>query len=369
MDAWGKRRDMVVHEPDPYNAEPPQDALTDQVLTDIDTFYTRNHGAVPRLDPTTWRLRVDGLIDRQMELSLDDLHDRFDRRTVVATLQCAGNRRAGLLAVRDIPGEHPWGPGATSTAEWTGVALADVLDAGGVAAEARHVAFAAPDMAHDAEPPQAYGSSIEIDKAMGAEVLLAWQMNGAPLPTVHGAPVRVVVPGYIGARSVKWVQRVTAQAEPSANYFQATAYRLQPADADPHTAAPGSGFALGPVALNCAILRPDDGSVVAAGPTQVSGYAFAGGGRGVARVDVSGDGGVTWAQTDLDEQASPWAWRLWRQTIALQPGRAGIVARAWDTAAALQPESPEHVWNPKGYVNNSWSRVVLTVTAAPGQQD
>ncbi len=369
MDAWGKRRDMVVHEPDPYNAEPPQDALTDQVLTDIDTFYTRNHGAVPRLDPTTWRLRVDGLVDRQMELSLDDLHDRFDRRTVVATLQCAGNRRAGLLAVRDIPGEHPWGPGATSTAEWTGVALADVLDTGGVAAEARHVAFAAPDMAHDAEPPQAYGSSIEIDKAMGAEVLLAWQMNGAPLPTVHGAPVRVVVPGYIGARSVKWVQRVTAQAEPSANYFQATAYRLQPADADPHTAAPGSGFALGPVALNCAILRPDDGSVVAAGPTQVSGYAFAGGGRGVARVDVSGDGGVTWAQADLDQQVSPWAWRQWRRTIDLQPGRAGIVARAWDTAAALQPESPEHVWNPKGYVNNSWSRVVLTVTAAPGQQD
>lgn len=360
---WDKRDDMVVHEQDPYNAEPPRHALADRPLTPTDTFYSRNHGAIPDIEPEQWRLVVDGLVDRPLTLTLDDLRTRFDRRTTVATLQCAGNRRTGLLAVRDIPGEAPWGACATATATWTGVALADVLAAAGVGTDAGHVAFEAPDLALDARPQQPYGGSIPIGKALAGEVLLAWEMNGEPLSAVHGAPVRVVVPGYIGARSVKWVERVTVQREPSDNYFQATVYRLLPVDG---TAAPGVGMSLGSVALNTDILRPDDGDRLPAGPTEVSGYAYAGDDRGVARVDVSLDGGTTWVQADLDDQQSPWSWRLWRTRLDLPAGTVEVSARAWDTTGATQPESPAHVWNPKGYVNNSWARVTVSVAPAGG---
>jgi sulfite oxidase len=343
---WGKRDDMVVHEVDPYNAEPPAQGLADRLLTPIGSFYSRNHGTVPNLDPTAWRLVVDGLVSRPLEHSLRQLQDSFEHQEITATLQCAGNRRSGFIEVRDIPGEDPWASGATSTATWTGVRLADVLTAAGVRDEAAHIEFVGPDVAYDAHPVQPYGGSIETEKAMAGEVLLAWAMNGAPLPPEHGAPVRVVVPGYIGARSVKWVERITARREPSDNYFQAVAYRL-------------SDVPLGALALSADILRPNDGAIVAAGPTEITGYALAGDGRGVAAVEVSVDAGATWVSADLDESAGPWSWRLWRITVELQPGPVEVVARAWDTAGATQPQSAEEIWNPKGYINNSWAHIGL----------
>ncbi len=360
MGLWGKRDDMIVHQTDPYNAEPPRGALADRMLTPVEAFYGRNHGPVPVIDPDAWRLRVGGAVARPLELSLADLKSGYPAQTLTATLQCAGNRRAGLIEVRDIPGEAPWGPGATSTAEWTGVSLARVLARAGVRPGAAHVAFAAPDVAGDAEPPQPFGGSVPLAKALAGEVMLAWAMNGQPLPAMHGAPVRVVVPGYIGARSVKWVEQITVQDTPSGNYFQARVYRLLPAEADPRSGAPGVGLALGAVAVNADILRPDGCSVLRAGPTEVTGYAFAGDDRGIARVDVSADGGHRWRQADLDGEAGPWAWRHWRTIIDLPVGETQITARAWDTTAALQPESAAHVWNPKGYVNNSWARLRVT---------
>lgn len=360
MGLWGKRDDMIVHETDPYNAEPPRSALADRVLTPVDTFYSRNHGPVPVIDPRRWRLRVDGIVASELQLSLEDLKSRYPTRTLTATLQCAGNRRAGLIEVRDIPGEAPWGPGATSTAEWTGVSLADVLRTAQPLAGAAHVAFAAPDISRVADPPQPFGGSIGLGKALAAEVLLAWAMNGQALPAAHGAPLRVVVPGYIGARSVKWVERITAQEGPSGNYFQAVAYRLLPADADPRSAGPGTGLSLGAVAVNAAILRPDGRTPLRAGRTDVTGYAFAGDDRGIARVDVSTSGGCSWQQACLDAPAGPWAWRHWRTSVDLAAGDTEIIARAWDTAAAAQPESARHLWNPKGYVNNSWARLRVT---------
>lgn len=363
-----KRGDMVVHEVQPYNAEPPRAALAAQVVTPVDTFYGRNHGVIPEIDPQAWRLRIDGMVDQVMELSLAQLQQRFTQREVVATLQCAGNRRAGLMAVRDIPGQHPWGPGATSTGRWVGVGLGDVLAAAGVQPGATDIAFAAPDIAAEADPPQPFGGSIPVAKATAGESLLVWQMNGEPLPVAHGAPVRVVVPGHIGARSVKWVQAITAQDHPSDNFFQASAYRLLPADTDSDTdtarARPGEGIALGAVALNSEILQPEPHAVLAPGLTTVLGYAFAGDDRGIVRVDVSIDGGRHWTQAGLDDQISPWAWRFWRTTVTLVPGEVQIVARAWDSSAALQPEHPESVWNPRGYINNSWPRITVTVDAS-----
>lgn len=362
MDRNGKRTDMVVHQQEPYNAEPTRTALAEHVVTPIDTFYARNHSPdVPAIAPDAWRLQIDGMVAHPLHLTLDDLKALFPHREVIATLQCAGNRRSGLMAVRDIPGQqHPWGPGATSTARWVGVGLADVLARAAADPDATHVEFSAPDVAPEASPPQAYGGSISAAKATAPETILAWEMNGQPLPAEHGGPVRMVVPGHIGARSVKWVERVTVSDHPSTNYFQTGAYRLLPADTDLDTTRPGDGVELTAVALNSDILRPEDHAVVAAGPTEIRGYAYAGDDRGVVRVDVSADRGRTWQQAALDEQLSPWAWRFWRTSLDLPPGRTAITVRAWDGSMAVQPEHPESVWNPKGYINNSWSTITVT---------
>src|SRR6202020_3394384 len=127
MTRYGKRGDLIVHEEEPFNAETGLAALAENPVTATDAFYVRGHGAVPEIDPVAWRLQVHGAVDRELELSLDTLREAFPEREVTATLQCAGNRRAGLVAIRDIPGEAPWGPGATGTATRPGVALADVL--------------------------------------------------------------------------------------------------------------------------------------------------------------------------------------------------------------------------------------------------
>jgi sulfite oxidase len=353
---YGKRADLIVHEAEPFNAETGLAALAESCLTATDAFYVRGHGAVPEIDPAVWRLRVHGVVERELELSLATLREAFREREVTATLQCAGNRRAGLMAIRDIPGEAPWGPGATGTATWTGAALADVLALAGPLRGAAHVGFDGADLCAEAEPVQRFGGSIPLGKACREEVLLAWGMNGEPLPPVHGAPLRVVVPGYIGARSVKWLERIEVRSKPWQGYYQHVVYRLLPEDGRP---GPGAGMPLGLVALNADVLEPADGGTVAAGPVTVRGYAFAGGERHVARVDVSIDGGASWSQAELLEDLGVWAWRHWRITVDLPAGEHEIVVRAWDSSAATQPEDEAALWNPKGYVNNARPRIRL----------
>jgi sulfite oxidase len=360
MGRYGKRPDMVVHEQEPYNAETGLAALDEGPLTAADAFYVRGHGAVPEIDSCTWRLHVHGLVERELDLSLPTLREAFREREVTATLQCAGNRREGLIAIRDIPGEAPWGPGATGTATWTGVALADVLALAGPLREAADVGFEGADLSSDVQPAERFGGSIPLDKARRPEVLLAWAMNGEPLPPVHGAPLRVVVPGYIGARSVKWLERIEVRSQPWAGYFQHVVYRLLPEDGSP---GPGTGMPLGLVALNSDVLSPADGETVAAGPVEVRGYAFAGGERHVARVDVSLDGGTSWSQTELLDDVGPWAWRHWRIMVDLAPGEHEILVRAWDSSAATQPEDEAGLWNPKGYVNNARPHVRVHAAA------
>jgi sulfite oxidase len=359
--ALGKRADMVVHTTDPYNAEPPPGALATGPLTPVDTFYVRNHGPVPDAGDD-WGLRIDGRVARPLQLTRSELRNRFGARRETVTLQCAGNRRAGLADTREIPGEAPWGPGATGTAEWTGASLADVLAAAGVAPEAHYVELTGADESPEAEPPQRFGASIPLRKALAGEVLLAWAMNGEPLIAAHGAPLRAIVPGYIGARSVKWLTRITVRETPSENFFQAQTYRLLPADAPADAGKQGEGVALGAVAVNADFLEPADGATVAAGPLMVAGYAFAGDDRHIVRVDVSTDGGHSWRQADLLDGPSRWAWRRWAITLDVAPGPVEVVARAWDSAAATQPSDPAQLWNPKGYANNAWARLRLTVS-------
>jgi sulfite oxidase len=360
---WDKSPATIVHERAPFNAESPPSALACDDITPLDVFYCRNHGPIPDIAADDWRLSVAGLVASPLTLTFNDLTNRFPAHTVVATLQCAGNRRAGLMDVREIPGQDPWGPGATSTAQWRGARLADVLDAAGTQrSDGLHVAFTAADISVRASPAQPFGGSIPLAKAMAGEVLLAWAMNGQPLPRIHGGPVRIVVPGYVGARSVKWVDAVTVQAAPSPNYFQAVDYRILPADRDPDTAGRNEGVPLSTVPLNCDILIPEDGGHVGAGPLTIRGYAFADAERGVASVEVSLDEGRSWRPAHLEPAVSRWAWRRWSLTADVRQGPLTVTARAWDTTGATQPESAAELWNPKGYINNSWARVEIKVT-------
>jgi sulfite oxidase len=359
---WGKRAEMVVHSNDPYNAEPPPATLADADITPIDAFYARNHGTIPDIAPAQWQLTVNGRVQRPLVLTYDQLTTEFTQHRVVATLACAGNRRAELLRVRPIPGKEPWARGAISTAEWRGVRLADVLAAAGASQDDRqHVAFEAPDVADEAKPAQPYGGSIPLKKAMSPEVLLAWQMNSEPLPRTHGGPVRLVVPGYIGARSVKWITAITVQPGPSQNYFQSHDYRILPPDADAESATAGEGISLSSLALNCDILAPTDDERVAPGQLTIRGYGIAGDGRSVERVDVSLDDGLSWRQAELQPAAGKWSWRPWSLVVDVAPGPLRITARAWDDTGALQPESAASLWNPRGYGNNAWARVALNV--------
>lgn len=154
--------------------------------------HDSEHAAVPEIDPAAWRLRVHGVVERELNLFFSALREAFREREVTATLQCAGNRRAGLIAIREIPGEAPWGPGATGTARWSGA-----------------------DPCSEATPAERFGGSISLEKACRPEVLLAWGMNGEPLPLVHGAPLRMVVPGYVGARSANWLERIEVRSRPA----------------------------------------------------------------------------------------------------------------------------------------------------------
>src|ERR671931_772262 len=367
MARYGKRSDLIVHQEEPFNAETGLAALAEGPVTATDAFYVRGHGPVPDIDPATWRLHVHGLVERELDLSLETLREALPECEVTATLQCAGNRRAGLVAIRDIPGEAPWGPGATGTATWGGVSLADVIALAGPKKGALHVAFEGADVCPETgQAPERFGGSIPLDKALRREVLLAWTMNGEPLEPVHGAPLRVLVPGYIGARSVKWLERIEVRSTPWEGYFQHVVYRLVP---EGETPGPGVGVPLGLVALNAAVLSPADGETVSAGPVEVRGYAFAGGERQVVRVDVALDGGTHCLQAELLEDLGRWAWRHWRITVDLAPGEHEIVVRAWDSSAATQPEDEAALWNPKGYVNNARPRIRVRATDQPSRAE
>lgn len=350
---------LLVRQTSPLNAGPTLDALIDRYLTPADRFFTRNHGTIPDVDPRAFRLHVGGRVRGVLDLGMDDLRERFPARRVTATLQCAGNRRRELSAVRPIPGELEWGSEAIGTAEWEGIALRDVLESAGLAADAAHVALTGLDTASVGGTRVPFGVSIPLEKALSHEVLLSYGMNGAPLPKLHGAPLRAIVPGYVGARSVKWLARVDVLDAPSENPFQANAYRMVSTAKDP-PAGPIDGT-LGESEVTSAICTPEEGAVIPAGRTVVRGYAYAGGRRLLERVEVSAGVSEPFAVARLQDPPAPWAWSRWQCDLELEPGPHEIVARAFDTEGGGQPAELATVWNPKGYANNAWPRVRVHV--------
>ncbi len=350
--------ELIVHTQQPFNAETPLDQLRRDLVTSQKAFYVRSHGSIPRLDEASHRLRVQGLVQTPLDLSVPELRARFAARSVTAVMQCAGNRRADLQQVRPTLGD-PWAPGAIGNAVWTGVCLADVLRAAGAADDpALHVAFEACD---DVDVPTEgrfrYGVSIPMTKAMAAEVLLAYAMNGEPLAPEHGFPLRVVVPGYAGVRSPKWLSAVSVRDTPSDNHMQQRDYKLLPADVTADTVDWEKGVTIYEMPLNSAICEPAPHSRLAAGRTVVRGYAVATA-RDVVRVDVSIDGGRNWRQAELDHDATaPWSWTFWSATLDLPRGEHELAVRAWDSAGQTQPTQPDDAWNFKGYLSAAWHRV------------
>jgi sulfite oxidase len=351
----GKR---LIHDPQGWNSGC-WPMRPDQFITPSDDFYVRSHAPTPSIDPHHWRLDLEGLVRRPCSFSLTDLQ-RFPRHEVTATLVCAGLRRDELMALRPSVGELPWGAEPVGTGRWAGHRLRDLLADTGVAPQASHVEFMGGDQAERDGRRFGFGASIDLAKALSPEVLLATELNGAPLSPEHGFPLRAIVPGWIGARSVKWLSRITLLAAPSNNYFQARAYRVQREVNPDDPRDVSAGMALTSVPINSVILQPTAGDALAAGLVRVRGWAIGSGGIALDRLELSVDDNP-WTDARLGDPV-PWSWTLWQSEVRLEPGRHTLAVRATDCAGNTQPASVDETWNVKGYANNAWHRVTITVT-------
>lgn len=351
----------------PFNAEPPPELLTENYITPNPIFFTRNHLPVPSVDPDTYRLHVVGARGGQsLSLSLDDLY-KFPKHEITVTLQCAGNRRSEMSEVKEVKGLE-WRTGAISTARWAGARLCDVLAQAGhrVRETEAHVCFEGL----DSDPTgTAYGASIPLARAMDpeAEVLLAYEMNGQPLPRDHGFPVRVVVPGVVGARNVKWLAKVSVESEESHSHWQRRDYKGFSPSVDWDTVNFDLAPSIQELPVQSAITQPQDGATVESGEVTIKGYAWSGGGRAVIRVDVSVDGGLTWQEAELEgEEQRPrkaWAWRIWqlKARVPAEQKELNIVCKAVDDSYNVQPDTVAPIWNLRGVLSNAWHRVHVRV--------
>jgi sulfane dehydrogenase subunit SoxC len=337
----------------------PLEALSYDV-TPVGMHYLLIHYDVPRVDASTWRLEVDGNVARPLSLSLDDLRAR---ETVSAdiTFECAGNGRA-LLDPRPI--SQPWVLEAVGTGAWTGAPLAALLADAGIGDDAVEVLFTGLDRGVEGEVEQAYQRSLPLADALADDVLLAFGMNGGPLPPQHGFPLRLVVPGWYGMTNVKWLSRITLLDEPFAGYQNARGYRFR---RDPDE----EGTAVTRMAVRSLMVPPGIPDfmtrerVVRPGTHVLRGRAWSGRGA-ISRVEVSVDGGRSWADADVAPASSPHAWASWSFDWDAQAvGEHELCCRATDETGASQPLEPD--WNVQGMENNAVQRVRVLVAAPDGE--
>lgn len=362
MTSSTKHERFVVHQEEPFNGGSPVDLLCDLQVTPVDRFYVRAHAPVPQIDAAEYRLQIQGLVDHPLTLTLDDIRQRYPERNLTATLQCAGNRRHEMAAVKTLPGESVmWNEEAISTGLWTGIALRDVLEQAGVQAGAAHVEFVSLDRVEEKGEIFGYGSSIPVEKALSDEVLLVYKMNGEPLPAIHGGPLRMIVPGYIAARSVKWVGQINLRTEPSENHYQQRDYKLFPPSEEGFDVDYSTGVMLSDLSTDAVICTPRDGDTVAAGQVTVRGYALPGGDAQITGVEVSTDDGATWHPAEIVSEQRAWTWCFWQIRLDLQPGEQVLRVRTHDTHNYQQPVDASEIWNYRGYMNNSQFRIHLHV--------
>jgi DMSO/TMAO reductase YedYZ molybdopterin-dependent catalytic subunit len=332
----------------------PLEALREPV-TPIGLHYLLIHYDIPQVDVEAWRLTVDGRVATELSLDLDALR-KLPTHEVVSTMECAGNGRARL---EPRPVSQPWLLEAVSTGRWRGVRLHDVLEQAGVEPDAVEVLFSALDRGIEGGEAQFFERSLSLADAREPDVLLAYELNGVPLPPQHGFPLRLVVPGWYGMTSVKWLTRLTLLSEPFTGYQQARGYRRRQSEDDP-----GEPLSrMFPRALMVPPGIPEFMSrerTVAAGSWTIEGRAWSGHAP-IAAVDVSTDDGATWEPARLDPpELGRWAWRRWTyEWNAAERGRQVLSCRARDEAGNEQPT--EQTWNVGGYANNEVQRVVVTV--------
>ena len=330
----------------------PLEALRHDV-TPVGLHYLLTHFDIPHVDPAAWRLEVGGLVERPLSLSLDDVRAR-PARTLAVTMECAGNGRA-LAEPRSL--SQPWLLEAVGTAEWTGTPLAPLLDEAMIGPEAVELVFTGLDRGVQGEVEHDYARSLPVGEARREEVMLAWAVNGQPLPPQHGFPLRLVVPSWYGMTHVKWLRSIEAVAEPFRGWQQDVAYRVRASEdehGDPVTRILPRSL-LVPPGIPEFLSRT---RLLAAGPCTLEGRAWSGT-PPVTRVEVSADGGETWADAALGEPLSAFAWQGWTFAWEAEPGEHELCCRATDASGRTQPAEP--VWNHDGYCNNVVQRVRVVV--------
>jgi DMSO/TMAO reductase YedYZ molybdopterin-dependent catalytic subunit len=324
-------------------------------VTPLGLHYLLTHFDIPAIDPTVYRLEVDGLVSKPLSLSLAELCERPAVETAV-TLECAGNGRA-LIEPRVV--SQPWVQEAVGTASWKGTPLRGVLAEAGVSDGAVDVVFTGLDRGVEGGVEQDYQRSLALMDAYRPEVLLVYEMNGEPLLPQHGYPLRLLVPGWYGMTSVKWLGRITVSDRPFDGYQQTHAYRLR--QKEDEAGEPLSRMR--PRSLMVPPGMPEYATrdrLLPAGACLLEGRAWSGWGE-ILGVDVSVDGGAAWeaAEIELDVD-SPWAWRRWIFEWEAEAGEHVLCCRARDEAGHEQPLEPQ--WNLGGYVNNAVQRVRVTVS-------
>ncbi|XP_025101579.1 LOW QUALITY PROTEIN: sulfite oxidase-like [Pomacea canaliculata] len=354
----------------PFNAEPPAELLVDNYLTPNDLFFVRNHLPVPNINPRSFTLEVQGP-KKELKLSINDLKKQFKKKSVVSVVQCAGNRRSEMSTSKPVKGLN-WGSAAIGNAEWSGVALNDILAQSEINLEKtdkKHLVFEGLDRGPDGS---FYGASLPIELAilLKDEIIVAYEMNGKELPRDHGYPLRVIIPGVVGARQVKWLNKIYLSDEESESHWQRRDYKGFNCSVDWHNVDFDSSVAIMQLPVISAICDPPAGAELEEGAEDVTvrGYAWSGGGRAIIRVDVSADGGKTWhvasIQPNGQSQYKAWGWSLWEATIPLPPDHKGeveLVCKAVDVAYNAQPDRVEGIWNLRGVLSNAWHHVKVIV--------
>ncbi|XP_012288877.1 sulfite oxidase isoform X2 [Orussus abietinus] len=364
--AWEPKRHkaLIINGHKPFCAETPPSLLVKSFTTPGDLFYVRHHLPVPKVDVDDYELEIAIEETTVKKLKFEDLKS-LPKCTITSTIMCAGNRRSEMAKEKPLKGLS-WGVGAVGNATWTGVRLCDLLNYLGVNEnDYDHVQFEGLDLDSSGMP---YGASIPISKAMDprGDVILAYKMNDQPIPRDHGFPIRVIVPGVVGARNVKWLAKITVSKEECQSQWQQGDYKAFSSSIDWHNVDFSSAPAIQELPVNSAICSPEPGERVKVKDNQVTveGYAWSGGGRGIIRVDVSIDKGETWQAAKLIQdptakQHRHWSWTLWSIDLPVDVNttEAEIWVKAVDSSYNVQPESVKHIWNLRGFLCNSFHKV------------
>jgi DMSO/TMAO reductase YedYZ molybdopterin-dependent catalytic subunit len=349
---------LIVRVARPLDAETPVQEFA-SYLTPNSRFFVRSHFGPPPaelLSDQSWRLKVGGLVDRPLTFTLKKLK-QFQEVTLTAVVQCSGNGRASHRP--KTPGVQ-WERGAVGNARWTGVRLRDVLAQAGLQTKGRHIQLQGADRPVATTVPL-FVRSIPVEKALHPDTILAYQMNDRPLPPLHGAPLRVITPGWMADSCIKWLTEITVSQDEAQGYYMQTAYRHPTRPVMPGEAiAAGDLKPVEAMIVKSLIAQPQDGASLVPGLVTIQGVAWTGEGK-IVKVELSVDEGQTWEPARFIGEDQPCAWRQWQYIWqATGSGPRTILCRATDDHGQTQPKASP--WNPSGFLWNGWDRVSVTVT-------